>query len=77
MPKTQIVSSKELGTTCWSACRFCGGTRCPRVMDCNYPERKSCKAVQTEIDYLNKYYSTEIEKMQRQYEESMSKLGGG
>ena len=53
MVKTAIVSSKELGTNCWLACRFLEGGRCLRVMRCNYPEKRTCKAVDTEISYLN------------------------
>jgi len=55
-----VVNSKELGTNCWSAHRFCGG-RCPRVMRCTYPEKATCKAVQAEIDYLNNYYANVID----------------
>lgn len=51
-PKTAIVSSKELGTKCWSSFRFIQGLRCPRVMRCAYPEKKTCRAVETELKYL-------------------------
>jgi len=50
--KHAIVSSKELGTRCWLACRFIDGKRCPRVMRCKYPEKKTCRAVITELNYL-------------------------
>lgn len=49
--KSAVVSSKELGTNCWSPHRFCGG-RCSRVMTCNYPEKHTCEAVKDEISYL-------------------------
>lgn len=51
--KTAIVSSKELGTRCWSTARFIEGKRCDRVMQCNYPEKKACKAVDAELAYLH------------------------
>lgn len=47
--QTKIVSSKELGTRCWSTARFIEGKRCSRVMGCQYPEKKTCKAVDAEI----------------------------
>lgn len=46
------VSSKELGTNCWLAKRFIKGSRCPRVVQCKYPEKKGCKAVVAEIAHL-------------------------
>ena len=73
--KCSVVSSKQLGINCWSAHRFCGG-RCKRVMYCTCPEKAECKAVQTEIDYLNNYYSTEIERLERQQGESLATLRG-
>ena len=45
--KTAIVNSKDLGTNCWSTHRFLGG-RCDRVMTCNYPEKRTCKAVESQ-----------------------------
>jgi len=48
MVKTAIVSSKELGTNCWLACRFLEGGKCLRVKHCNYLEKRTCKAVDTE-----------------------------
>lgn len=48
-----IVSSSELGTDCWSSFRFIRGYRCPRVMECNYPGKKTCRAVDAEIKHLN------------------------
>ena len=50
--KHAIINSKELGTNCWITARFIDGQRCPRVMRCKYPEKKTCRAVITEIDYL-------------------------
>lgn len=57
-----IVKSSELGTNCWLPVRFCGG-RCQRVLDCKYPEKRTCKAVQTEIEYINAYTKAETEKL--------------
>lgn len=51
--RTAIVSFKELGSNCWLPRRFIEGNRCPRMMRCRYPERKTCKAVDTEIRHLN------------------------
>lgn len=48
----EVVSSKEVGTNCWSAARFCPATRCTRVMRCKYPEKATCKAVYAELEYL-------------------------
>ena len=50
--KTAIVKAKDMGANCWSAARFVEGERCPRVMECKYPEKKTCKAVVIEIAYL-------------------------
>lgn len=50
--KHAIVSSKELGTNCWITARFIDGLRCPRVMSCKYPEKKTCRAVIAELNYL-------------------------
>ena len=46
-----IIKVTDLGTNCWSAHRFCGG-RCEHVLRCAYPEKKACKAVDSEIAYL-------------------------
>ena len=51
--KHAMVPFKELGTRCWLPARFLEGARCRRVMECNYPEKKTCKAVYTEIRALN------------------------
>ena len=53
-PRTAIVTIKELGTNCWLSERFIEGSRCCRVMDCNYPEKRTCKAVDAEIAWLLK-----------------------
>jgi len=50
--RTAIVSSKELRTNCWSSFRFIRDMRCPRVFTCKYPEKKTCRAVEAEIAYL-------------------------
>lgn len=50
---TAVVSSKELGSNCWLAKRFVqNGSRCDRIYCCRYPERKTCQAVNKEIDHL-------------------------
>lgn len=49
---TAIISSKELGTNCWLPKRFIKGGRCDRVYLCNYPEKKNCQAVHSEIAYI-------------------------
>lgn len=53
MSKHAIVKSSELGTNCWKPCRFVPGSRCNRVESCTYPEKKTCKAIPAEVDYLN------------------------
>lgn len=47
----KIVKANELGTNCWLNARFIQGGRCPRVIRCKYPQKKTCKAVDTEIAY--------------------------
>ena len=51
--KHAVVSSEELGTRCWLPARFIEGVRCKRVMRCNYPEKKTCKAATAELLHLN------------------------
>ena len=51
-PKHAIVNSSELGTDCWLPQRFVRGGRCQRIESCKYPEKKTCEAVQAELDYL-------------------------
>ncbi len=68
--KTAIVSSKELGTNCWLAGRFIEGTRCERVMECTYPEKKTCKAVDAEIAYLRQ----QRREAEDRFHEKVSKL---
>jgi len=53
-PNWAVVKSSDLGTNCWLPKRFVKGSRCDRLMQCNYPEKKTCKAVQAEIDFLGK-----------------------
>lgn len=68
-PKTAIVSSKERGTNCWLAGRFIEGKRCCQVLKCTYPEKKTCKAVDAEIDHLEgikEGADAKIEKLLRQ-----------
>ncbi len=56
---TAIISIKELGFYCWLAIRFLKLRRCPRVFRCNYPCKKTCRAVDVELEYLH-------QEMQRQ-----------
>ena len=70
MVKTAIVSSKELGSNCWLPARFVKGARCDRVMQCTYPEKKTCKALNAEIAYLQQ----ERRKEEEQYHTKISKL---
>ncbi len=51
--KSVSVTLKELGFNCWLPKRFIKGNRCQRVMECTYPEKKTCKAVDAEIAYLH------------------------
>jgi len=64
--ETKIVSSKELGTNCWSTARFSEGKRCPRVMQCNYPEKRTCKAVDAEIAYLDAKLTATQQRIEKQ-----------
>lgn len=56
---TAIVSSKALGTMCWLPKRFIKRERCDRVYLCSYPCKKTCRAVDAELEYLH-------QEMQRQ-----------
>lgn len=75
MGNTAIVNSKELGARCWLAARFCDGKRCHRVMDCDYPEKETCKAVQAEKEYLRAHYTSEMAKLGAHYAKAMQILG--
>ena len=73
--RTAIVSSKELGTKCWAARRFVkGGSRCDRVMQCTYPEKKTCEAVGVEIAYLRDYYKNLIKELKTNAKKSIQQL---
>lgn len=69
-PRTAIVNSKELGTNCWSSFRFIRGLRCPRVMQCTYLEKKTCRAVEAELEYLQQ----ERERQVKSIHEKMAQL---
>ena len=67
-----IITVKQLGANCWVAARFCGG-RCQRVMECNYPEKKTCLAVDSEIKFQEEQFRVTQEKhiqMVKQLKES-------
>ena len=74
--KYAIVNSKELGTNCWSAVRFTGGARCHRWDDCTYPEKKTCKAREAEIEYL-KVQKTIHENLSNAFQDKIEKLERG
>ena len=56
--KIAIVNSRELDTNCWFMARFAEGIRCKQAYSCKYPERATCKAIETEIAYLEGRLST-------------------
>jgi hypothetical protein len=60
MANVAIVTLKELGTNCWLPRRFIKGRRCPRVFDCTYPEKKTCRAVDAEIAHMQRRLSETI-----------------
>ena len=73
--RTAIVSSKELGTNCWTARRFVkGGSRCDRVMRCNYPEKKTCEAVKVELAYLREHSKQLIAEIKQNAKLSIQQL---
>ena len=57
---TAIVSSKELGFCCWLVIRFLKLRRCPRVFRCNYPCKKTCRAVDAELEYLHQEMERQV-----------------
>jgi hypothetical protein len=85
--KAAIVSSKELGTNCWSSYRFCYGMRCAKVLTCTYPEKATCQAVQREKDFIEQNRTARItqieasakkalEQLEQQSSRKMEKLNG-
>jgi hypothetical protein len=62
--KTGIVNSKELGN-CWLPARFLGA-RCSRVMQCNYPEKRTCRAVDAEVVYLQAKKQSAVERIDKE-----------
>lgn len=73
-PKTAIVSSKELSSNCWSSFRFIRGFRCPRVFTCNYPGKKTCRAVETELTYLREHSKQLIDEIKKNAKASIQQL---
>jgi hypothetical protein len=76
----KIKMNSLVGTNCWLPHRFCGG-RCSRVMACDYPEKKDCKAVNAEIRYLKdranevaKSYEVRIEELKKSAQKKIDKL---
>ena len=71
--KACVVSIKELGTNCWSPKRFCGG-RCSKVFSCKYPEKKTCMAVKSEIDFIEQNSKQRITEIQQNSTAKLVKL---
>ena len=71
--KMATVSSKELGTNCWSPKRFCGG-RCDRIMYCKYPEKETCKAVATEVEFIKQDKVKRIEQISETVQKALEQL---
>lgn len=76
MPEFKSVKLSELGTNCWSARRFVKGGRCQWVMVCNYPEKKNCKAIDAEIEYLEGQVSKEQERYSKILDKVRAMKGG-
>lgn len=74
MANTAIVKASALGSNCWLPARFVDGARCPRVMQCTYPEKHHCKAVQAEVDYLTGYHSGQIAEHEKQLAAALAEL---
>ena len=55
-----IATVQELGTNCWLAKRFIKGSRCCRVFECKYPEKKTCRAVDAELEYLHQEMERQV-----------------
>jgi hypothetical protein len=55
--KVKVVMASQLGN-CWLPARFIEGATCGRVEKCTYPEKKTCKAVDTEIKLLEDQLQT-------------------
>ncbi len=71
-PGAAEVTSQELGTNCWHPRRFVeAGSRCEYVYRCRYPEKRKCKAVLGEIDFLGQ----RIIDIQKDAIDRMQKLG--
>lgn len=63
------VTIQELGTRCWLPKRFVEGGRCDKVFRCDYPEKKTCKAVDAEIKHLSKRLEDATEGLQAKIEQ--------
>ena len=73
--KSAVVNSKDLGTNCWSPKRFCGG-RCDRVMYCKYPEKETCKAVASEVEFIHQNRTERIAQIEQSAKKALEQLGG-
>ncbi len=72
--KTAIVTSKELGTNCWSSYRFCYGMRCAKVLTCTYPEKLTCQAVQREKDFIEQNRTARIAQIEASAQKALEQL---
>ena len=73
--KSVITSFGALGTNCWSAYRFVRGTRCQKVLTCVYPEKATCMAVESEVDYIKKQHDLVERLLQERTAEKLRILG--
>lgn len=62
-PKFAIVKTSQLGLNCWKPARLIEGVRCERVMECKYPEKATCKAVEAEMLFLLNDTSRQIKEI--------------
>jgi len=60
-----IIKLSELGSNCWLPARFCDGSRCDRINRCTYPEKVNCKAIDTEIVYIQSQSDAQLIQAQK------------
>jgi len=70
--KNAIVKVKDLGD-CWSPARFCE-SRCARVLECHYPEKKTCKAVEAERKFIHQHYAERKAELEASLQSNLTKL---
>lgn len=71
--KSVIIKQSELGSNCWLPARFCGG-KCWMVLRCHYPEKGTCKAVDTEIEDLKKKRTEKLKRSTEDYDRKIRLL---